>query len=89
MRVIEEHFIGTKDELLELDLAQGAVDTIEELTDSEVETILSMIACADNEEDITDSYISDFFWFERDLIAEWLGYDSFEDIMNREDEDEE
>ena len=87
MRVIEEHFIDTKDELLELDLAQGAVDTIEELTDSEVETILSMVECGDNEEDITDSYISDFFWFERDLIAEWLGYDSFEDIMNREDEE--
>lgn len=87
MRVIEEHFIDTKDELLELDLAQGAVDTIEDLTDSEVETILSMVE--EIEEDITDSYISDFFWFERDTIAEWLGYDSFEDIMNREDEDEE
>lgn len=87
MRVIEEHFIDTKDELLELDLAQGAVDTIEDLTDSEVETILSMVEGI--EEDITDSYISDFFWFERDTIAEWLGYDSFEDIMNREDEDEE
>lgn len=85
MRVIEEHFIDTKDELLELDLAQGAVDTIEELTDSEVETILSMVE--EMEEDITDSYISDFFWFERDTIAEWLGYDSFEDIMNREDEE--
>lgn len=85
MRVIEEHFIDTKDELLELDLAQGAVDTIEELTDSEVETILSMVE--EMEEDITDSYLSDFFWFERDTIAEWLGYDSFEDIMNREDEE--
>ena len=85
MRVIEEHFIDTKDELLELDLAQGAVDTIEELTDSEVETILSMVE--EMEEDITDSYISDFFWFERDTIAEWLGYDSFDDIMNREDEE--
>ena len=85
MRVIEEHFIDTKDELLELDLAQGAVDTIEELTDSEVETILSMVE--EMEEDITDSFLSDYFWFERDLIAEWLGYDSFEDIMNREDEE--
>jgi hypothetical protein len=85
MRVIEEHFIDTKDELLELDLAQGAEDTIEELTDSEVETILSMVE--EMEEDITDSYLSDFFWFERDTIAEWLGYDSFEDIMNREDEE--
>lgn len=87
MRVIEEHFIDTKDELLELDLAQGAVDTIEELTDSEVGTILSMVE--EMEENITDSFLSDYFWFERDLIAEWLGYDSFEDIMNREDEDEE
>lgn len=85
MRVITEHFIDTKDELLELDLAQGAIDTIEELTDSEVETILSMVE--EIEEDITDSFLSDYFWFERDTIAEWLGYDSFEDIMNREDEE--
>lgn len=87
MRVITEHFIDTKDELLELDLAQGAKDTLEDLTDSEVTTILSILEGTTDEEDITDTYISDLLWFERDMIAEWLGYDSFEDIMNRENEE--
>ena len=89
MKVITEHDVYTKEDLLvELDLAQGAIDTLEDLTDSEVKTILSILEDADNEEDITDSYLSDFFWFERDLIAEWLGYNDYDEILNRNDDDE-
>ena len=29
--------------------------------------------------------VNDFFWFEDDTIAEWLGYSSFEEIIERED----
>ena len=36
-----------------------------------------------------ETAINDFFWFEEDTIAEWLGYDSFEDIMNEQDGKEE
>jgi len=81
--------IDTKEDLLKLDLASGAKDTLEDLTDSEVESILGILEDANYGRDLDDTYLSDFFWFERDTIAEWLGYDSFEDIMNREDEDEE
>lgn len=34
---------------------------------------------------VTDDYINNLFWFEEDTIAEWLGYSSFDEIMNRED----
>ena len=28
--------------------------------------------------------LNDFFWFERDTIAEWLGVKVYEDLMNRD-----
>ena len=33
----------------------------------------------------TDTEINDFFWFERDTIAEWLGYEDWEDLENNRD----
>ena len=62
----------------------GAEDTVSELTDSEIETIWNCIedySC--NDKPLTETQINDFFWFERDVIADWLGYESFEDIMKR------
>ena len=35
----------------------------------------------------TETTINDFLWFERDFIAQYLGYNSWEDYEN-EDEDE-
>ena len=59
----------------------GAVDTIEELTSDEIDKIETML-----EEDsceMSETDINDFFWFERDTIAEWLGYSDFEELMER------
>jgi len=70
-------------------LWSGALDTIEELTEDECQKVLdiyesSLELGADGEPvAIDETELNDFFWFERDLIAEWLGYDSFDDIMNR------
>ena len=67
----------------------GAKDTVKYLTDDELDTIESLL------EDIypdgmEDTEINDLFWFDDDTIAEWLGYNDFEEIMNRdEDKDEE
>ena len=60
----------------------GAKDTIKYLTDEELDTIESIL------EDwypdgMSETEINDFFWFEEDTIAEWLGYNDFEEIMNR------
>lgn len=35
-----------------------------------------------------ETEINDLFWFEEDTIAEWLGYFSFDEIMNRDKEEE-
>lgn len=63
----------------------GARDTEKYLTYDEIEQI---------EQELEELYpdgmdeteVNDFFWFEDDTIAEWLGYDSFEDIINRDKE---
>lgn len=63
----------------------GAKDTVKYLTLEELDTI---------EEILEDSYpdgigeteLNDIFWFEDDMLAEWLGYNNFEEIMNREKE---
>ena len=40
-------------------------------------------------EDITETAVNDFLWFERDYIAEWLGYSSWDEYeYGKEDEDE-
>lgn len=63
-------------------LWSGGAVTLQDLTNSEIETVLCML------EDVfpdgmclTD--LNDFFWFERDTIAEWLGVQAYEDLMNR------
>ena len=29
---------------------------------------------------MTETEVNDFFWFERDTIADWLGFESWEDL---------
>ena len=70
------------------DFWSGAKDTAKHLTDEELTTIESYL------EDLFpdgmgETELNDFFWFEDDTIAEWLGYEDFGAIMNRNDEDEE
>lgn len=64
----------------------GGKDTVEDLTPNEVETIISILE-TEYPDGMSESELNDFFWFERDTIAEWLGYKNFEEIMEREDEE--
>ena len=60
----------------------GGSDTLEDLTDEEIEQVLSYLEdCSMETIDLTD--LNDFFWFERETIAEWLGYSSYDELMNR------
>ena len=38
-------------------------------------------------EKMSDTELNDFIWFEDDTIAEWLGYNDFDEIMNRSEEE--
>lgn len=59
----------------------GAKDRVKFLTDDEIETILDIL---DEGEPWTETQLNDFFWFEDDTIAEWLGFSNFDEIMERE-----
>ena len=61
----------------------GARDTVRDLTADEIEEVLTILEDA-YPEGMTETELNDFFWFERDTIAEWLGYEDFEEMMNRE-----
>lgn len=37
----------------------------------------------------TDTELNDFLWFERDAIAEWLGFSDWDDLENDGEEEEE
>lgn len=61
-------------------LWSGGRDTLDDLTDEQIDTILEILASSGEEYSLTD--LNDFFWFERDTIAEWLGYSDYDDLMN-------
>lgn len=70
----------------DFDFWSGAEDTVKYLTCDEIETIFTQLEEI-YPDGMTDTELNDFFWFEDDTIAEWLGYENFDEIMNREDED--
>ena len=42
--------------------------------------VLDILEDAYKDDPLTLTQLNDFFWFEADTIAEWLGYESFEDL---------
>lgn len=79
--------ITTDISLRNFDFWSGAKDTVKYLTCEELGTIKTILEDL-YPEGVDETTINDIFWFEDDAIAEWLGYDSFEDIMEREEEEE-
>ena len=72
----------------------GAKYTMNELTTEELDQLESMMEECEPGEGWSDTAINDFLWFERDLIAEWLGYEDWDDLCRKhageeEDQDEE
>lgn len=74
-----EAWSGGKDTLDTL-REKGDVDSVECL----IEELASM-----SEEGWTDTNINDFLWFERDTIAQHLGYSDWEEYEYGKSEDEE
>ena len=71
-----EAWSGGRD-TLEVLIEKGLFDTVEAF----LEEVLG--------EDISDTAINDVLWFERDTIADWCGFSSWEALENGEEEEEE
>jgi hypothetical protein len=65
------------------ELWSGGRSTLDDLTVSEVAEILEMVEDCNCGNSMSITELNDFFWFERDIIAEWLGYEDYEELMNR------
>lgn len=63
----------------------GAADTLEDLTDEQIETIFDYLEETEGDEGMSLTSLNDFFWFERETIADWLGYSSYDQLMKRGD----
>ena len=61
----------------------GATDTLADLTDEQIEKIFDYLD--DTGEGMSLTELNDFFWFERDTIADWLGYSNYDQLMKRGD----
>lgn len=72
----------------DFDFWSGARETITYLTADEVESVIGQLEEI-YPDGMTDTEFNNFFWFETDCIAQMLGYDNFEEIMNRENEQNE
>lgn len=75
--------IYTENSLRNFEFWSGAKDTVEYLTLDELDAI-EFILEELYPEGASETTINDIFWFEDDWIAELLGYESFDEIMERE-----
>ena len=74
--------------LRDFEFWSGAKDRAKYLTPEELDTIEDILEEV-YPEGMDEIEVNDFLWFEREAIAEWLGFDSFEEIMFRDEEEDE
>ena len=67
--------------LRDFDFWSGAKDTVDYLTSDELDTIEDILEDA-YPDGMTETQVNDLFWFDTDVIAEWLGYEDFESLIN-------
>lgn len=69
---------------------QGGKDTLDTLIErDDWQAVEELIETVFFDQDTTDEDINDFLWFERDTIAEHLGFADWEAYENGEEEEEE
>ena len=69
----------------------GAVDTLNTLTDEQKDALEANLEEL-YPDGMDETNLNDFLWFENDAIAEWLGFEDWEDLERKnsgEEEDEE
>ena len=74
--------------LLNFDFWGGAIYTVTHMTSEQLEQVEDFLEIDCEGEYYTETEINDLFWFEPDLIAEWLGFESFEDLEKHNKEGE-
>lgn len=79
--------IYTEKSLIDFEFWSGAKDIVKHLTYDELEQIEAILEDA-YPDGMDETQINDIFWFEEDWIAEMLGYEDFEALMRREEEEE-
>ena len=66
--------------LTEFKFWSGAKDTVKYLTLEELDSVESILDDL-YPEGISETDLNDFFWFDNDTIAEWLGYHDFDELI--------
>ena len=69
----------------------GAVDTLDTLTDEQKDALESNLEEL-YPDGMDETSLNDLLWFENDVIAEWLGFEDWEDLERKnsgEDDEEE
>lgn len=66
--------------LNEFDAWNGGADTLAVLSSGEITAIGYQIA-EEYENGLTPTELNDILWFERDMIADWLGYEDFDELL--------
>lgn len=72
--------IWSEDSIRNFNFWSGARDTVNDLFDADFDIIEPLIEEI-YEGEIEDVTLNDFFWFERDTIANWLGYEDYDELM--------
>lgn len=73
--------IWSDDSIRNFNFWSGARDTVDDLFDSDFDILEPILEEYFNGE-VEDVELNDFFWFERDKIAEWLGYEDYEELIH-------
>lgn len=75
--------IYTETNLTNFEFWSGAKDTVKYLTYEELEQIEAILEDI-YPDGIDETTVNDIFWFDTDFIAECLGYNDFDEIMERD-----
>lgn len=82
MRIVKDYEIS----LCDFEAWSGGADTMEDLTYEDCEIIESELEMM-YPDGMDETELNDFLWFERDWIAELLGYDDYDELLEDRKED--
>jgi len=75
--------------LSEFEFWAGARDTVKYLTNDELDHIERILSEWEEIyiQTLSETELNDFFWFESDVIASWLGYRDFDELIAERDKE--